>query len=89
MHQAMNEEPVRVQTGRDDTKILRDQMEEEEIEPLAVIFPNEVQQEWERQQLHLDGLVEEAIKDGDTLFDPTLLQENPNPELQPSNNTPR
>ena len=77
--QAMGEQESTEQMEEGNTEELRNQADEEIPQPLAVIFPEEVEQEWEHQQANLDGFVEEAIKNENTLFNPTYLSEAQKP----------
>ena len=61
----------------------------DDSQPLIVIFLEKVQQEWERQQAQLDELVDEAIRNENSLFNPNILCEPQIPDVQPVNNTPR
>ncbi|XWS18400.1 hypothetical protein CRYUN_Cryun32bG0040200 [Craigia yunnanensis] len=71
----------------ENTRDIRHQYEGKKPQPQAVVFPEEVEQEWERQQVNLESLVEEATRYEDSLFNTTNFSENP--ELQPENNIPR
>ena len=55
--------------------------------PLAVIFPEEVEQEWTRQQANLEALVEKATRNEANLLNTANFCENP--EIQPKDNKPR
>ena len=72
MPQDTYEDPITEHFKMKSTKLLSEQPYEEDPEPLTILFLEEVQQEWER-QLHLDSLVEEAIRNEDSLFNPILL----------------
>ena len=50
---------------------------ETESRPLAVIFPEEVEQEWTRQQANLEALVEEATRNEANLLNTTNFCDNP------------
>ena len=50
---------------------------ETESRPLAVIFPEQVKQEWTRQQANLEALMEEATKNEANLLNTTNFCGNP------------
>ena len=80
--QAMNEDPESDHIMMDNTKVLRGLSNKEEPEPLTIFFLEKVQHEWEGQQLHLDGLVDETIRNENSLFNPIIMQKPLNPFFQ-------
>ena len=49
---------------------------------MAIIFPVEVEHEWERQQANLEALVEEATRNENSLFNPEGFCENLKVQLE-------
>ena len=71
------------------TEELKNQTSKEIPQPLAIIFLEKVEQEWERKQANLDGLVEEAIRNENSLFNLISLSEAQNIKTQLRNNISR
>ena len=82
----MEVEPSTDQAEAGHTEETKNLPEDGEPPFLVVIFLKKVEQKWER-QANLDGLVEEAIRNETSLFNPVSFCENP--KLPSENNIPR